>query len=124
MRINVLFCLFIGIEFIYAQPDTSIVDIQTISIEIVILKYELDLMTNTALDALQGCLCDPVFCRELGVTLLWGYQVPRFGVGIEFSNLFPRKLNGQFEYRGDFDKNYIINTNKLKIWNVYHHWMN
>lgn len=61
-------------------------------------------------EQLQGCLCDPVFRNELGVSMIGSLKSPNIGLGLNFNPLFFNRLNADLIFRYDFNHDFIINS--------------
>jgi hypothetical protein len=61
-------------------------------------------------EQLVGCLCDPVFRNELGISLIGSLKSPIIGLGLDFNPLYFNRLNADLLIRYDFNQDYIINS--------------
>ena len=61
-------------------------------------------------EQLVGCICDPVFRNELGISLIGSLKSPNIGLGLNFNPLYLNHFSADLSIRYDFKQDYIINS--------------
>jgi hypothetical protein len=90
-------------------PD-KLITIQPLSFDFYKLQESLLQDLPFRSEVVSGCICDPVFPRIVGISILGGFQKPNYGIGLVADPLIWRYIKGELYYRSEFQNEYTLNS--------------